>query len=143
MGLAVPDYGVAEVDRRFADSVSDEAIRSILVRNIGLNFASVVVPGCLTWNPRQKTGSSQLESAVDDVISFDAAIVNGDRKESNPNLLWNGADVVHVIDHGLACPVHRWDDTTIEESPLLPDSEIQEHSCYRYLFGKARPFANL
>lgn len=143
LGLDVPEYGLAEVDGSFASSVSDEAVRLLLVQNRGLNFATAVVVGSVIWNPRHKAVSAELESAIDSVMSFDAAVINGDRKETNPNLLWDGADVVRVIDHGLACPVHQWDDGTIAASPLFPDSEIQAHSGFRYLEGKGRPFSSL
>jgi hypothetical protein len=143
LGLAVPDYGFAEVDESFANSVSDEAVRLLLVGNCGLNFATVVIVGSVIWNPQHRAVSEELQNALDDVMAFDAAVINGDRKETNPNLLWDGADVVRVIDHGLACPAHHWDDTVIAASPLFPDSEIQAHSGFRYLQGKARSFSSL
>jgi hypothetical protein len=73
---------------------------------------------------------------LDDVLTFDASVVNGDRKAQNPNLLWDGAENVYVIDHGLACPAYLWSDAERASSPLMPDAEVQKHSSYRFLRNK-------
>jgi hypothetical protein len=80
---------------------------------------------------------------MDNVIAFDSAGLNGDRKSTNPNLLWDGAEKVHVIDHGLACPVYLWPPASRVPSPLFPDDQIQKHSAHDFLSGRGCTYEQL
>lgn len=142
VGLRVPDYAIVEVGPIFAGRAGGESDRPILERNRGPNFGSVeILPRPLAWRPDCSIVSVELRQAIDDVLSFDATVLNGDRTNANPNLLWDGRDQVHVIDHGLAVPLHDEDETVVATSPLLPEGEIRRHCGYPYLRGKRPQFA--
>lgn len=142
IGLRVPDYGIARVGPIFANGVTDPEAHQLLVQNLGDNFASVLIsPGIRSWDPQCASTSGTLRSALDGVLTFDAAVINGDRSAGNPNLLWNGGDDVHMIDHGLACPVHQWPDPAIVASPQLPDANITAHAGYAFLKGQGCQFS--
>lgn len=143
VGLSVPEYGVAEIGSIFADAVRDSDVHQIVSRNIGPNFATVFLPRQLPWDASCTKLSLDLRQAIDDVLTFDATIVNGDRKATKPNLLWDGNETVHVIDHGLACPVYDWSPEEVAESPLFPDREIRGHAGFPYLRGKRCSFQEL
>lgn len=142
-GLAVPDYAIAEVSPIFVGGIPIHAqdAHELLQRNAGPNFGSVrLQPQPLTWDPDCRLTSLELRQKLDDVISFDSAVMNGDRKRENPNLLWDGGSTVHVIDHGLACMAYIWPPAIRASSPLLPDPEVQKHCSYTFLRGQACTF---
>lgn len=80
---------------------------------------------------------------MDSVMSFDATVVNGDRKKRNPNLLWDGNEKVDLIDHGMACPAHSWPDEEIAQSPLFPDYLVRVHSSFDFIEGRGCTFDQL
>ena len=143
LGLSVPDYGIVDIGEPFARTVSDGAAEQNLLRNVGQNFASEFLPQRQPWLPRCNRTTGELRQAIDDVLSFDASIFNADRTSGNPNLLWDGRDVVHAIDHSLACPANRWTDEQITESPFLPDDRVQKHCGFTYLRNFGAPFSNV
>lgn len=142
--LNVPRFGIGEFGPVFASSPMNEEASKRLQRNIGENFISIAIrPQPLDWDPRCTSLSFELRQALDDVLSFDASIINGDRRAANPNLLWDGGDSVWVIDHGLACGAHRFDDATFAESPLLPPELVKAHCAFGFLFGRGQKFEEL
>ena len=142
LGLSVPDYGIVRVGPIFANGVGHRETRELLARNVGDHFASVLVsPGISAWDPACTSTSASLRVAMDGVMSFDAAVMNADRGARNPNLLWDGQDALHMIDHGLACPVYRWPDDAITASPPPGDAMIQAHAGYPFLKGQGTQFA--
>jgi hypothetical protein len=144
VGIRVPDYGIAQVEQAFASSVREPAAATRLLNNIGLNFATVLItPTPQSWNPKCTSLSLDLRQSVEDVLSFDASVINGDRTAAKPNLLWDGGDTIHAIDHSLACPVHAWSATQIAASPEFPDGNIQAHCGYEYLRKTGREFEDL
>lgn len=143
LGLNVPDYGIVQIGSIFANGVRDDNVRNLLVRNLGPNFASVRLrPSPGKWNPSHPTPNAELRAALEAVLCFDAAVLNGDRKARNPNLLWDGRDTVHVIDHGLACPIYL-SPAHLPGNPLFPDPEICAHSAFNYLHGNSRRYEAL
>ncbi len=133
IGLPVPDYAIIEVPEELHRGSRDESIRRLLQRNIGPNFGTIYLEGYHSWCPRQ---SSQLPVEImfklADTIAFDSTVINGDRKKTKPNLLWNG-NKVYLIDHSLALPAHRWSDEEIDEFSLFPESQVQQHCTYDVL----------
>ncbi len=140
-GLTVPDYGVAEVTREFAESAPDKEVRSLLRANIGANFATRYLGGRSTWLPSYSPRGELLER-LEGVITLDCALINGDRTHMKPNLLWDGEDVV-LIDHSLALPVHEWSDEQLEESPLMPERHVKRHATYKALFNQGQRYQAL
>lgn len=144
LGLNVPDYAIADLSVIIANTPRDPGVRELLLTNVGLNFASVqITPQPAPWDPACRLQSFDLRQALEDVLAFDFAIINGDRKTSNPNLLWNGSETVHVIDHGLACPVHAWPVSVRESSPLMPDDEVRSHCGHDFLLRTGRLYDQL
>jgi len=141
LGLNVPDYAIAEVRSEVATGAPDEATRKLLLRNVGPNFATIrLIPQPAAWDPSCRLLSENLRDAMSGIIAFDSISLNGDRKVSNPNLLWDGADSVHLIDHGLACPVYLWAPDVRERSPLLPDEQLTKHCAHAFLVNKGRRY---
>jgi hypothetical protein len=141
LGLSVPDFAIVEVGPIFAGGISDPAASALLLANCGPNFATkLMTRGIRGWDPDCRSTSATLRHALDGVLSFDATVINGDRKRPNPNLLWDGADTVAMIDHGLACPVHDWPDADIAASPVMPDGLVQAHAGYAFLKGAGCQF---
>jgi hypothetical protein len=142
LGLNTPDYAIAHVGSIFAHSIRDEAVRDRLCQNLGPNFATILIePLPMPWKPGCTRRSFELREAMEQVLSFDATIMNGDRRQEHPNLLWDGADTLHVIDHGLACLVaHAQDAALISAGPLLPDWIVKGHCGYSFLRGNGCTF---
>jgi hypothetical protein len=137
LGLRVPDYAIAHLSDIIANAARDQTLRERLKRNVGLNFATVrLIPQPDSWDPACRLLSLNLRQTMDDILAFDAAIMNGDRKSRNPNLLWDGGETVHVIDHGLACAavyLMSAQDRVRTPSPLLPDPEVHAHCAFQFL----------
>jgi len=139
VGLSVPDYSIVEIPAELPEGVADRRIRDLLTRNVGDNFATRYQEGYGLWNPAYRPRSSDLMEALEDVLSFDATVINGDRKAAKPNLLWRGENLL-AIDHSLALPVHQWDDEVIASSPLMPEAEVRAHCAFDALAGRLRQF---
>lgn len=141
-GLNVPDYAIVDVGASFASLAYAPGISDLLSRNVGANFGSVrIQPSPMTWAPTHSSQSSALRDTLESVLSFDAAIINGDRSAANPNLLWDGRDTLHLIDHGLACPAHRG--SQFSGNPLCPAQVVQEHSGFAYMLGTGAKYESL
>lgn len=134
IGLNVPDYFIAELPQSVPAGVFDSALRSLLLRNVGLNFGSGYVTGADTWRHTRQVLPSDLAGALEETLIFDATILNGDRKAAKPNLLWSGDARLLLIDHSLAL-AHGLPPTT-----LLSETDVRDHCSYAPLFGKGRLF---
>jgi hypothetical protein len=140
IGMPVPDYGIAEVGQFFASMVGNNEQRTRLLQSTGPNFASRMIQPSTTWTPSCTSSSVALRAAMENVVSMDATILNADRKLKKPNLLWDGANTLTVIDHGLACFVDLLTAPEIAASPLLTDTMVQEHCGYLFLRGQQCTF---
>lgn len=139
IGLKVPDYAIVKVTRDFANSIHDASIRSLFQDNIGLNFGSVYQPSFALWPSKSEKPSLDVIDQLEDILSFDSIVINGDRQISKPNLLYRGNQLL-LIDHSLALPVHLWDERTIAMSPLLPEKHIKNHCATQLLMRQGRAF---
>lgn len=141
IGITVPDYAVVELPDRVLDGVPPE-LRALVARNCGPNFGSAYIENVALWRNDARPGNEEIVQALEDVLTFDATIVNGDRKSERPNLLWHGGRVL-AIDHALATPVILWNDETLAGFTMVPDHEIQAHCCYTPLSGRGRLYQDL
>lgn len=121
IGLAVPDYFIVELAPGLADAAPDRDLQDLLRRNPGQHFGSLFLEG-IAEGPPGRGASIAVREMLEDVLSFDSTVINGDRKEAKPNLLRQG-DRLFVIDHALAIPVHRWSPSQIDDSPLFRNRE--------------------
>src|SRR6266404_6186492 len=85
--LNVPDYAIIEVPRSFPQRVRPETERRLLQSNVGSNFGTLYHEGKMRVQRDDLIKSSEmLRGLLEDVIAFDATVMNGDRKSSNSNL---------------------------------------------------------
>lgn len=138
-GLPVPDYAVAEIPGELPAAISNRSVRDLLARNMGENFGCVYHEGFALWDADHEPRSAELLDGLEDVLTFDATIINGDRKRQKPNLLWRGENLL-LIDHSLALPVHLWEEGVITTSPLFPEAQVEQYCVYRALAKKEREF---
>lgn len=142
-GLAVPNYFIVDVPEALPEAVPDEAVRRLLRSNIGPNFGLLYHEGVTTWQPEKATNSTEgLLQSMEDVLTFDATVINGDRKQNKPNVLWDGSQLL-LIDHSNAVPVHLWDEETLLSSPLLPENEVRQHCTFGRLTGHNRQYKTI
>lgn len=143
IGLIVPDYFIVEIPRELLNALPDETLRRLLRDNIGANFGSAYQEGVTTWRPQHISNflSEWLET-MQNVLIFDSAIINGDRKINKPNIIWDGVKML-LIDHSIALPVHLWDDAIVATSPLFPEDQVRQHCTFNPLCGHNQQFNNL
>lgn len=86
------------IEREFADTVPDAALREVIVRSVGLNFrCEKWKPGYTIW-PRDKRPSRGMRQTAMEVFAFDGLIQNPDRRAVNPNCVYLGDDLL-LYDH--------------------------------------------
>ena len=132
LGLNVPDYAIVKVTRDFANSIHDKSIRDLLLNNLGENFGSVYNPSLAMWNPEYRTRSQELLDQLEDILTFDAVVINGDRSVFKPNLMYR-RNLLVPIDHSLALPVHQ---DRLKNLLLLPERNIRRHCAGQLLKRK-------
>lgn len=141
LGFSVPEYGIVEIRKNFAESVYNEETRKLLLENIGENFATAFYSPATSWEPsREENPSFEIMKYMENVLTFDSAILNGDRTSGNANILKVGGKHF-LIDHSIALPVCRWEHSDIVASPLFPDKKVAEHCTFKPLqsFRKSDP----
>lgn len=90
-------YRIA-IEKAFADTVPDAALRAIIQKSEGLNFGCAKwEPGTTIW-PRDKTPSREMKQGLMEVFAFDGLIQNPDRRQVNPNCAFLGSDLL-IFDH--------------------------------------------
>lgn len=135
VGLNVPDYAIVEVKQDFANAIHDNSIRNLLLRNIGANFGSVYNPSLAEWRTRYTDRSKVFIEQLEDILTFDTVVINGDRQISNSNLMFRG-NLLVPIDHSLALPVYLEGQKTVVDSLLFSRENILEHCASQHLKGK-------
>lgn len=96
VGLWTPTPYIARVSNEFAENCPDGNVRALFLRNVGLNFACEYLEDCLAWSDPRTSVSEELRQQLEDLLSFDAAVINGDRKAEKPNLLRRGDTLVAI-----------------------------------------------
>lgn len=135
VGLNVPDYAIVDVTQDFAESFDNNRTRDLLLNNIGPNFGSVYDASLFEWEAEDQIRSQILIDQLEDILTFDAIVINIDRYGGNANLLYSH-DLLVPIDHSLALPVHWWQqDMSLTPPPHL-EIKIREHCAGQLLKGK-------
>ena len=135
VGLHVPDYAIVDIAQDFAESLDDNPRHDLLLNNIGPNFGSVYDQSLFEWEAGGQVRSQVLIDQLEDILIFDAIVINIDRYESNTNLLYSH-DLLVPIDHSLALPVWSWQhDMLVNPLPCL-EINIREHCAGQLLKGK-------
>jgi hypothetical protein len=131
--LNVPDYAVVYLPRELAESFLDEKMRRLIEKNVGKNFGTVFLPSVTTWVPRNAGESFDELNQMEDLVTFNSTIINGDRQLDKTNVLWNG-ERFFLIDHSCALPVHtQWSNEQIRFSPLFPENSVRAHCTFKEL----------
>ena len=116
--------------------------KDLLAGNIGENFGSVYQEGFALWDARQRLVSQEGLDTLEDILTFDATILNGDRQHGKTNLLRRGKKLL-LIDHSFALPIHRFTEEQVKESPLFPERSVIDHCASAALANKGREFTRL
>ena len=135
VGLNVPDYAIVDVTQDFAESLDDNPTRDLLLNNIGPNFGSVYDQSLFEWEAPDQVRSQVLIDQLEDILTFDAIVINIDRYGSNANLLYSH-DLPVPIDHSLALSVHSWQPDMLVNPPSCLEIKIREHCAGQLLKGK-------
>ena len=95
-------------------TIHDDSLRRLFGSNLGDNFGVEYHEGFSTWEPTSRRCSEEFLNGLEGVLAFDAAVMNGDRKASNSNLLCRSENY-YLIDHSLALPVKGWPNGTSQQ----------------------------
>lgn len=142
LGLRVPDYAIVEVTSDFALSIPNETLRNLLQANLGENFGTVFHPSLALWQVVSNIKSQPILDQLEDILTFDATVINRDRKRGRPNLLFRGEEL-YLIDHSLALMICILDPRLTEECELFPDGEVYEHCTSHHLRSKGRGYCRI
>ncbi|WP_141243376.1 HipA family kinase [Bordetella genomosp. 1] len=105
LGLPIPEFFAVELDSAFIDLVDDQEAQQALRTSDVFAFGSKALPGGFNvWGKDQPIPDSLCIAAAE-VFTFDAIVINGDRRPDNPNCLFSGTDFA-IIDHEL-CFAHE------------------------------------
>lgn len=100
LGLPIPEFFSVDLDPDLIANITDDQIRDELSESDRFAFGSRLLPsGFLSWPTNQQVPSELLQVAAE-IFTFDAAVVNGDRRPSNPNCMFSGSQLA-IIDHEL------------------------------------------
>ena len=135
IGLKVPDYAIVEITQGFANSIQDDPIRNLFLNNIGLNFGTAYHESVALWQPMSHKPPQEFIDQLEDILSFDIIVINGDRKIGNSNLLYHNDQLI-LIDHSLALSVYSWNQHALAKLPPVPKEIIEGHCAIRELRGQ-------
>lgn len=142
LNLPVPEYAIVTITESLAASLPIERDRNLLMANKGKNFGTIFYKGATTWYPNSQSSLSDDQIAlIEDVLTFDSTVINGDRKTDKPNMLQIGKENL-LIDHSLAIPVCLWSNKDIDDSPLFPEEQIKAHCGFKPLSSKIKDTLN-
>lgn len=128
IGLPVPDYYVVEITPGFASARDGMRRTKLYSRNKGFVFGTPLLSEFADWPSAQIAEKTAILTHFVDTIGFDGAVFNGDRTQQNPNIMWNGAEEIRLIDHGLAlAPVYNKGRDPDPAEPF-PDPQFKDHA---------------
>lgn len=100
LGLPVPSFFAVKLSDDFIDTIKEAEIHNSLKNSDMYAFGSKSLPtGFAAWPPNEVVPESLCELAAE-IYTFDAIVINGDRRPDNPNCLTSGNDLA-IIDHEL------------------------------------------
>lgn len=131
-GLSVPDYAIVTITAPFVDAVQRSSEGSRLAANLGPNFGSVIVTPVLEQGARDAAMWAGP-------LTFDALLLNGDRKAGNRNALFDGTQL-YLIDHSLAAPTWQLDERGEPDTTLFGTRQITAHAGFEFLRGRSADY---
>jgi hypothetical protein len=97
LGLSVPTPYIVNLSPEFLAGVPKPA-EDLVRRSLGLNFGSESLPAGFSVVPPEPRVPIVLRRAAAEIFAFDVIFQNRDRKQDNPNLLWDRTKI-QMIDH--------------------------------------------
>lgn len=132
-GIATPPPALVRIERDLAEliSLAEPHHKARLLHSIGLNFGSKLVTGYSIWPVNKQISESNRRIAAE-VFAFDALLQNPDRRFDNPNLFFNGENIL-IFDHEMAFSFLL--DITPSATPWNIETQtyLQKHAFYRTL----------
>ena len=123
LGLPTPQPLLVEVGSDFIDALIDNELRDQLRAGSRFGYGTVALPdGYNIIAPAKPLRSEELQVAAE-ILAFDAAAMNPDRKASNPNLM-DGPGGLAVIDHDLCFVI----DDLVRALGMFPWRDGQMHN---------------
>ena len=142
VGLPTPSPALVEFDDDFIKSVPEEH-RSCFAGSPGWNFSTRYLESSFQLDLRKSIPDrpSNLFDILEDLLGFDCFFINGDRKETNPNVLFDGTNCF-VLDNGLSMAPTWLYEGTVDEIVQLEASEVAgTHIATRHISKQGRQFA--
>jgi hypothetical protein len=103
VGLPVPDYYVVELSGDFVNGLpSKHDVIKLFARNKKYIFGTPKLSSFDDWPSKHISGDEKILHQFKKTICFDGEVMNGDRRQDNPNILWDGGESIRLIDHALA-----------------------------------------
>jgi len=135
-GILVPEPAAVEINKDFADVVSEILCRQLSSPKIGigLNFGSRVVHPMTTWLTGRTIPDAMFRDATA-IFAFDALIQNPDRRAINPNLFTQG-DSICVYDHETSFSFLLAIARSVKPWNLEREKYLEEHVFYTRLKSK-------
>lgn len=132
LALPIPQFFAVELDADFLGTVDCPETKPILINSDTFAFGSTRLPsGFSAWGVNQVVPKKQCIEAAE-IYTFDAIVINSDRRPENPNCLTTGTQLA-IIDHEL-CFAHElfW------KEPWKPDGFASRSAPSSHIFAKPR-----
>jgi hypothetical protein len=100
LDLPVAEPFLVELAPEFIDTVTDATVRHAMANSCPRAFGSALRTGFSVW-PKDQNISAVMTQTAAEIIVFDQIIANVDRRPTNPNCLFAGAQLL-MIDHELS-----------------------------------------
>jgi hypothetical protein len=140
IGLPVPDYFIVDIPFALGLVEPDPEIAKLLAQNSGKHFGCRHLVGFAEWNPLSTVRTDTTLNRLEEVLNFDSIILNADRRDANPNLLYDGTNFA-LIDHSLVLPTDPLTLALMGKDQLYTDDQVRDHCTFSTLQRKQRQFA--
>lgn len=126
IGIQVPKSRLIKIERTLCRDPMDPELKDLALRSIGTNLAIEYLPNAIPYQePLRKRIDENLRNKI---FLFDLLVLNIDRVENNPNMLFNNS-ALFCIDFSAALAIRQLlIQQTISESALL--SLLRRHPFY-------------
>lgn len=118
LGLPVPEPFAVQIERAFAETIPDGAVKQRALASLGWNFGSRKLPPGYGVLPSDMALARDSVPAAMEILAFDTFVANPDRRESNPNVLAHGPRIA-VFDHEMAFSMRVF---ILWQEPWTPNS---------------------
>lgn len=141
IGLPVPDYYVVELSGDFVNGLPPKNnVIKLFAKNKKYIFGTPKLSSFDDWPTNHISVNGNILRQFKKTICFDGAVMNGDRRQGNPNILWDGGGSVRLIDHALAlATVYNNRGNSPSPSHPFPKDKFQDHATVPSLRENGEP----